>query len=837
MALDREKTFASAERLLKQGKVKEALDECRRLAEDAPRDLLMLNRVGDLLARSGRGGEAIVYYEKIAEQFSTSGFYPKAIAILKKVVKVDPGRLEALVHLGELNLKQKLPGEARAWLLQAADAYVRGRQFTKAREVYEKLAAAEPDNFVSGVRLAEARAAEGDGERAGRELLVLGGRMLAAGRIEDAERTFRRAAELLPGRAEGFLGLARAHAAAGRREEALRFADQAWGTGSGAEPIAGELLLLFERLSAEPRAAALLADPRSDGIADDAVEQAFRGAVARGAVEAMWSRLMPLIDRSGRDRNFDRAVRLLERLARVEDGGSLRAVEQIVELRKAEGSKPQAARAIERLARAYQAQGDVARAEALLPTLKLFDPTSPMLLVGRTAVPAPPVPDPAPAKPAAAPTGPADAGPAIPLALEAPAVPLTPADEEFVGGHLTEAEVFEKYGLHNEALAQLREVTQRFPGHVLAQDKLVGFLRTQGDRGALRDGLVALALARRAAGDADGARRASGEASSMGGIESGVRRALEQLGLLVTAAPAPSAPPPPSSAAAPAPTPAPARTAAPKPREAPPAPVSRQEEEELEILFDDADDVAAPAAASGSEVLEEIEFYISQGMGQDALARIAELRASGRGGTDLDALEARARAGVAGPGREDATVEDKLDEEDLSSIAAALEAEYGAGRVTSTPAPAEPEAEQSVDEVFAAFKEHVRSEVEGEDFRTHYDLGIAYKEMGLLDDAISEFELAARAPEIYREACSMLGLTHQARGDPAEAIRWYRAALAAPAEADAPLSGLRYDLAEILLANGDPRGAYELYSQVLAVEPTYRDVRDRVADLKSRLRL
>jgi tetratricopeptide (TPR) repeat protein len=843
MALDREKTFASAERLLKQGKVKEALDECRRLAEDAPRDLLMLNRVGDLLARSGRGGEAIVYYEKIAEQFSASGFYPKAIAILKKVVKVDPGRLEALVHLGELNLKQKLPGEARAWLLQAADAYVRGRQFAKAREVYEKLAAAEPDNFVNGVRLAEARAAEGDGERAGRELLALGGRMLAAGRIEDADRTLRRAAELLPGRAEGFLGLARAHAAAGRRDEALRFADQAWATGSGAEPVAGDLLLLFEHLSAEPRAAALLADPRSDAIADDAVEEAFRGAVTRGAAEAMWSRLMPLVDRWGRDKKFDRAVRLLERLARLEDGGSLRTLEQIVELRKAEGIKPQAARAIERLARAYQAQGQAARAEALLPTLKLFDPTSPMLLVGRTAAAAPPAAEPAPAKPAPVPAAPAGADGVIPVAFEAPAVPLTPADEEFVGGHLTEAEVFEKYGLHNEALAQLREVTQRFPGHVVAQDKLVGFLRTQGDRGALRDGLVALALARRAAGDAEGARRASGEASSLGGIESGVRKALEQLGLLVATSPS-AAPPAAPRVAAPAPpppppSPAPARSAAPKPRESPPpAPVSRQEEEELEILFDDADDVVVPAAAeAGSEVLEEIEFYISQGMGQDALARIAELRASGRGGGDLDGLEARARGGVAGPGRDDAVVEDKLDEEDLSSIAAALEAEYGAGHAAATPTPAEPEAEQSVDEVFAAFKEHVRSEVEGEDFRTHYDLGIAYKEMGLLDDAVGEFELAARAPEIYREACSMLGLTHQQRGDPAEAIRWYRAALAAPAEADAPLSGLRYDLAEILLATGDATGAYELYAQVLAVEPTYRDVRDRVADLKSRLRL
>src|SRR5258708_38231940 len=108
MPLDREKTFANAERLLKQGKTSLALDECRRLAEDAPKDLLMLNRLGDFLARSNRGADAIVYYTMIAEQFSASGFYPKAIAILKKIVRVDPSHLAAVERLGVLHLLQKL---------------------------------------------------------------------------------------------------------------------------------------------------------------------------------------------------------------------------------------------------------------------------------------------------------------------------------------------------------------------------------------------------------------------------------------------------------------------------------------------------------------------------------------------------------------------------------------------------------------------------------------------------------------------------------------------------------------------------------------------------------
>jgi len=825
MALDREKTFAAAERLLKQGKGREALDECRRLAEDAPKDLLMLNRVGDLLARSGRGIDAIGYYDKIAEQFSASGFYPKAIAIIKKILKVDPQRTEALVRLGELNLKQKLPGEARAWFLQAADVYLKTRDFAKAREVYEKLVHAEPDNFVHAVRLAEARAAEGDPARAGKDLIALGGRMVAAGRHEDADRTFKRAIDLLPGRAEAVVGLARVLAAAGRRDDALAQADHAWSKLQGVEASAGELFLLFEQLGDDQRSRALLSDERSDAIDDDALEQACRTALSQGRAEAFWSRALLLVDRWARARKFDRAAQLLERLARAEEGGHLPALERLVELRKAEGGKPAVARAIERLVRAYQGKGRQADVPPLLETLKLFDPNSPLILVGRPAAAAPAEARPAPPAPTAT-VSPKDA--AMMAALEAPAVPLNPADEEFVSGHLTEAEVFEKYGLHAEAMAQLKAVTERFPGHVAASDKLVGYLRTTGDRPALRTALLTLAFARRASGDVEGAKRAVSEAAKSGTFEPGMQAALERFGLAVAAPAAPALP-------APAPSPktaSPAAAKPPVPAPAPAAPTRREDEEELEILFDDAED-AAPAEIAAdpvADIREEIEFYIGQGMIQDALARIAEARAQGSSGPALDALEAKARAAVPA-----AVVEDKLDEEDLSTIAAALEAEFPGDRAPVSIPAGEPEAEQSVDEVFAAFKEHVREQVDGRDFRTHYDLGIAYKEMGLGDDAIAEFTIATEAPELYREACTMIGLCHWERGEAGEAIRWYRAALDAPADEAEPLSGLRYDLAEILLATGDERGAFDLFSQVLEAEPAYRDVKVRIDELRARL--
>jgi tetratricopeptide (TPR) repeat protein len=442
---------------------------------------------------------------------------------------------------------------------------------------------------------------------------------------------------------------------------------------------------------------------------------------------------------------------------------------------------------------------------------------------------------------------------------------LSPADAEFVSGNLTEAEVFEKYGLHREAIQQLRLVTSRFPGHVTAQESLVGFLRAQADRGALREGLVALALAKRAAGDVEGARAAVREAATLGSFENPTRAVLERFALLPAATPATDAPPAslpktPPPAAPPKPPPAsppkPPPVAPPRRPEShkPPPPevaAATADEGDLEIVFDDGDVPDRSGDSPAGEILEEIEFYIGQGMMQDALHRIAEARTAGVDRAKLDALEARAtpesqeRVGESsdtdfGSDAEGVSVDggERLDEEDLSSIAAALEAEYGTDRIPDpTEAAAEPESEQSIDQVFETFKEHVNAAVESGDFQTHYDLGIAYKEMGLVDAALDEFRIATGAPALYREACSMLGLCHWERGETDDAIRWYRAALDAPGDEEVGLSGLRYDLADKLEQTGDAQGAYDLFSQIVREEPGYRDAKTRVAALRAKLGL
>jgi tetratricopeptide (TPR) repeat protein len=136
---------------------------------------------------------------------------------------------------------------------------------------------------------------------------------------------------------------------------------------------------------------------------------------------------------------------------------------------------------------------------------------------------------------------------------------------------------------------------------------------------------------------------------------------------------------------------------------------------------------------------------------------------------------------------------------------------------------------QSVEELFSAFREGVEKQVKGDDYDTHYNLGIAYKEMQLIEPAIEEFKVAMRDPERTLECCSMLSICEQARGDLAAAVEWLRQGVLAPGFPPEDSIGLRYDLADIYLQQGHADLAKEEFRAVHEMDPDYRDVAARLA--------
>src|SRR5690606_9579437 len=118
--------------------------------------------------------------------------------------------------------------------------------------------------------------------------------------------------------------------------------------------------------------------------------------------------------------------------------------------------------------------------------------------------------------------------------------------------------------------------------------------------------------------------------------------------------------------------------------------------------------------------------------------------------------EAREQAGI--PARRT----ERPPEDQAFDIAASLDALDDLG--TALPKAKTPAEEVDVDQVFAKFKEGIKATIDDSDATTHYDLGLAYKEMGLIDDAIGEFELSSRDPDRAAMAAYMIGCLERDRG-------------------------------------------------------------------------
>jgi tetratricopeptide (TPR) repeat protein len=149
----------------------------------------------------------------------------------------------------------------------------------------------------------------------------------------------------------------------------------------------------------------------------------------------------------------------------------------------------------------------------------------------------------------------------------------------------------------------------------------------------------------------------------------------------------------------------------------------------------------------------------------------------------------------------------------------------------------EPKQQQiDVDEVFAKFKQGVKAQVSDSDSATHYDLGVAYKEMGLLADATREFEIASRDPKRECNCLAMMGMMYRERGDLDRAAEAYVRGLSAQHKTVAQEISLYYDLGVVYEMKNDPDEAIYYFQRITRRDPSYRDVAQRLTALLPRSR-
>ena len=196
MALQREQVVQTAEKYVSRGKIEPAIREYRKLLAENPNDINTLNRVGDLYARIQRIEEAVELFNQIGQQYSDQGFFVKAIAIYKKIIKLDPTRLEIYERLADLYHRQNLVTEARTQYQVLADYYTKHDNAASAIAIYNKMVDLEPENPSYHVKLAEIYQQQQLIEKAMGEYRVIAEMMIAHGRSQDAAQVYERALDI-----------------------------------------------------------------------------------------------------------------------------------------------------------------------------------------------------------------------------------------------------------------------------------------------------------------------------------------------------------------------------------------------------------------------------------------------------------------------------------------------------------------------------------------------------------------------------------------------------------------------------------------------------------------
>jgi pilus assembly protein FimV len=1107
MAVQRDKVIASAEKLVAKGKIEPAIKEYERLLEDNPNDVNTLNRIGDLWVRINRNDEAVKVFTKIADHYSRDGFFLKAIAIYKKINKLDPSKLDVYARLADLYAKQGLAMEAKSQYQVLADYYLKHGDPTNALGIYRKISELDPNSINVHVKLADLYVQVNKTADALKEYDRVGRMLLKRGMLDEAVQVFRKALKIDPKNTELVDSLVTALLEAKDFDNARQIVETAL-EGNRENP---KLLAMLGRIQlgrGDSTAAlatlerATSADPNEPTVRETLADLYLKQSDAGRALDMM----VPLVERALSRGERHAAIEMLTRILRV-DARHIATLERLVAVYQRLNEETNVLASMNSLAEAHVARGTFADAAKVLENLIQREPQNAQhrnklqfvrTQMGEALPPRMPTPPPMPAlelppmeveetaptfdlggladsdlsldlddapaieldfeieEPAPAPEPPAIAAPPPPppQRLE-PAVELAAADIaessddlDFVTEHLTEAEVFAKYGLAEKAAEHLRAVLERAPKNLTAHERLFRILLEEGDvEGAraaagsylslLNDPSTAAAvrnefLTRGHTFDAEAPRPAPRPVETRpqpvpepepmpapepepafepepalhleSGPEAGASfdfgAAVEEITFDVSAAdaafelesdeeePVESQPeaapeqepellldletepmeaatevaldlalpdeevepeplvevepepepvlelepqralelePEPALELEPEPAlelePEPALELEPEPAlELEPEPALELEPEPLlELEPDTVEELAPepilepepepvvesviemeleetipeltpetsapffgvegaaeravdelPADELPVDELAEIDFYIEQELFDEARRKLEPLEARFAGDADLAARRERIEAAApattdrpavlsrdeiesellsaipdddeelaaeATPSTRDAAAmsaavvqEENLfaDEDNFFDLAAELESELA----DEEEAISLSEEEQSLEEIFKEFKRGVEQQLDSEDYDTHYNLGIAYKEMGLVDEAIGEFQLASKDPKRAVECASMLGLCFLEKGMPQLAIKWYRKGLEMPEISEDEHVGLLYDLASAYQEVGDTENAQKSFMEVYAANSNYRDIVSRIKQLE-----
>lgn len=272
---------------------------------------------------------------------------------------------------------------------------------------------------------------------------------------------------------------------------------------------------------------------------------------------------------------------------------------------------------------------------------------------------------------------------------------------------------------------------------------------------------------------------------------------------------------------------------------------------EEEIQNAEPIDEAARRAATMRQELESVDFYINQGY-VDIAADTIDLMEK-QFGSHPEIAVRRQRLMAHSVAKSEVPAASVFDFASSNQVVTAEEvspevdfafagSDNGTGLHTYAPAPSDGKGiDAGLAEVFEEFRQAAEEEPEArEDFETHYNMGTAYKEMDLLDEAIMEFQTAAGltvptdGTPRYLQCCNMLGHCFMQKDLPRAAVLWFKKGLDAPGQGEEEYKALRYELGAAFEQMGDLNRASDVFTEVYGMDVAYRGVGERLQELEQK---
>ena len=210
MAAKREEAARKVEKLLRQGKLDGAIEEYAKVIQAKPKDWATMNALGDLYVRNKQTDQAVTQYSRVADHFFHEGFYSKAAALYKKILKVKPSEDQARLQLAEVSVKQGLLVDAKRYWLDLQRQRRKRGDLRGADEITIKLGELDTNDLDARWAGIRAMMNAGDPVAAIGQLSQLATDLGEQGRAKDAMTALREAVELDPTNLENRAKLVRA---------------------------------------------------------------------------------------------------------------------------------------------------------------------------------------------------------------------------------------------------------------------------------------------------------------------------------------------------------------------------------------------------------------------------------------------------------------------------------------------------------------------------------------------------------------------------------------------------------------------------------------------------